>query len=86
MYKSWRFSFYTQPRIYDEKDIPSNAERAKIIKEQGALAINQIHHGGCLGLKRISGVPVKAVSAEVFNNELKQKGQMNNETKAIDLT
>ena len=79
-------AFYTQPRIYDEKDIPSNAERAKIIKAQGALAINQIHHGGCLSLKKLTGLPVMAVTAEVFNNELKQKGQLNDETKAIDLT
>ena len=79
-------AFYTQPRIYDEKEIPSNAERAKIIKAQGALAINQIHHGGCLSLKKLTGLPVMAVTAEVFNNELKQKGQLNDETKAIDLT
>ena len=63
-------AFDKQPRAFDDKDIPSNAERVKIVKAQGALAINQIHHGGCLGLKRLSGVPVKAVSAEVFNKEL----------------
>ena len=79
-------AFDNQPRAFDDKDIPSNEERVKIVKAQGALAINQIHHGGCLGLKRISGVPVKAVSAEVFNKELEKKGELNDETKAIDLT
>jgi len=67
-------AFDKQPRAFDDKDIPSNAEWVKIVKAQGALAINQIHHGGCLGLKRLSGVPVKAVSAEVFNKELEKKG------------
>ena len=79
-------AFDKQPRAFNEKDIPSNEERVKIVKDQGALAINQIHHGGCLSLKRISGVPVKAVSAEVFNKELEKKGELNEETKAIDLT
>ena len=79
-------AFDKQPRAFNEKDIPSNEERVKIVKAQGALAINQIHHGGCLSLKRISGVPVKAVSAEVFNKELEKKGELNEETKAIDLT
>ena len=79
-------AFDKQPRAFNEKDIPSNKERVKIVKDQGALAINQIHHGGCLSLKRISGVPVKAVSAEVFNKELEKKGELNEETKAIDLT
>ena len=46
--------FDNQPRAFNDKDIPSNKERVKLIKEQGALAINQIHHGGCLGLKRLS--------------------------------
>ena len=78
-------AFGLQPRAFDDKDIPSNAERAKIIKDQGALAINQIHHGGCLGLKRLSGVPVMAVSAEVFNKELEKKGELNDDTKAVEL-
>ena len=79
-------AFDKQPRAFDDKDIPSNAERVKIVKAQGALAINQIHHGGCLGLKRLSGVPVKAVSAEVFNKKLKKKGELNDDTKAVELT
>ena len=40
------------PLCFDEKrDFSSLEERAKIIKSQGALAINQIHHGGALALK-----------------------------------
>ena len=54
-------AFYNQPRAISDKDIPFNAERVKIIKDQGALAINQIHHGGYLAEKKYSGVPVKAV-------------------------
>ena len=73
-------------KIFNDKDIPSNAERAKIIKSQGALAINQIHHGGCLGLKRLSGVPTMAVSADVINKDLEKKGQLNDETKVVELT
>ena len=79
-------AFDNQPRAFDDKDIPSNKERVKIIKDQGALAINQIHHGGCLGLKRLSGVPVMAVSADVFNKELEKKGELKDDTKAIELT
>ena len=78
-------AFDNQPRAFDDKDIPSNKERVKIIKDQGALAINQIHHGGCLGLKRISGVPVMAVSADIFNKGLEKKGELNDETKAVEL-
>ena len=79
-------AFDNQPRAFDDKDIPSNKERVKIIKDQGALTINQIHHGGCLGLKRLSGVPVMAVSADVFNKELEKKGELKDETKAVELT
>ena len=79
-------AFDKQPRAFNDKDIPSNAERAKIIKDQGALAINQIHHGGCLSLKRLSGVPVMAVSADVINKDLEKKGQLNDENKTVELT
>ena len=79
-------AFDNQPRAFNDNDIPSNKERVKIIKEQGALAINQIHHGGCLGLKRLSGVPVMAVSTEVFNKQLEKKGELKDDTKAIELT
>ena len=78
--------FFTQPRALSDKDIPANEERVKIIKAQGALAINQIHHGGCYADKKISGVPVMAVSAEVANKELKAQGKLNDENKTIELT
>ena len=79
-------AFDNQPRAFNDNDIPSNKERVKIIKEQGALAINQIHHGGCKGLKRLSGVPVMAVSADVFNKELEKKGELKEDTKAVEIT
>ena len=79
-------AFDNQPRAFNDNDIPSNSERAKIIKSQGALAINQIHHGGNLGLKRLSGVPVCAVSADVINKDLEKKGKLNEETKVVELT
>ena len=78
--------FFTQPRALSDKDIPANEERVKIIKDQGALAINQIHHGGCYADKKISGVPVMAVSAEVANKELEAQGKLNDENKTIELT
>ena len=37
-------SFVSQPRAFNEKDLPSLSERAQIIKSQEALAIYQIHH------------------------------------------
>ena len=67
-------AFVGQPRAITEKDLPSLEERAKIIKEQGALAINQIHHGGALGLKEYSGLDPLAPSAEIANESLKQRG------------
>ena len=79
-------AFYNQPRAISDKDIPFNAERVKIIKDQGALAINQIHHGGCLAEKKYSGVPVKAVCAEVSNKELESKGMLNDENKFTEFT
>ena len=78
--------FFTQPRALSDKDIPANEERVKIIKAQGALAINQIHHGGCYADKKISGVPVMAVSADVANKELEAQGKLNDENKTIELT
>ena len=78
-------AFATQPRALSDKDIPANEERVKIVKSQGALAINQIHHGGCYANKKNSGVPVMAVSAEVANKELEAKGNLNDENKCIEL-
>ena len=66
-------AFSGQPRAFSEKDLPSLEERAKIVKSQGALAINQIHHGGALGLKEYSGLDPVAPSAEIANESLKER-------------
>lgn len=79
-------AFLSQPRIYSEKDIPSNQERAKIIREQGCLAINQIHHGGGLANKEYSGLSPVAPSAEIANLALKQKGMYKEENKVREFT
>ena len=79
-------AFYNQPRALSDKDIKPNAERVKIIKDQGALAINQIHHGGLLAKKEYSGVPVLAVSADVANKELEKQGMAEKENKCIEMT
>ena len=73
--------FPGHPRAISEKDLPSLEERAKIIKSQGAFAINQIHHAGCLALKQYSGVDPLAPSAEVANETLKSMGQYKDEVK-----
>ncbi len=79
-------AFDLQPRALSDKDIQPNAERAKIIKDQGALAINQIYHGGCHANKTYSGVPVMAVSVESANKELKDKGMPVEENGFVELT
>ena len=76
-------AFVSQPRAISEKDIPALEERAKIVKSQGALAINQIHHGGCLGLKEYSGLDPVAPSAEIANKALKDKGMFKTEVKEL---
>ena len=53
----------------------SNKERARIIKSQGALAINQIHHGGYLSKKIFSGLPPVVPSADIANEILKKNGE-----------
>ena len=66
-------AFPCQPRSFTEKDIEGNKERAKVVKSQGALAINQIHHGGALAKKEYSGLSPVAPTAEVANKELEKK-------------
>ena len=57
-----------QTRAYSDSDIPSLEERAKIIKAQGALAINQLHHGGALSSKQFSGLdPVAPTGNSTLN-------------------
>ena len=79
-------AFICQPRIFSEEHIASNAERAKVIKDQGALAINQIHHGGVLCKKEYSGLNPVGPSAEVINSDLKNKGQLTEDNKVRELT
>ena len=58
------------PRCFDEKrDFASLEERAKIIKSQGAIAINQIHHGGGLALKEFSGLDPVVPSTDLYPNK-----------------
>ena len=75
-----------QQRALSEKDIPSLAERAKIVKDQGALAICQIVHGGLFGNKQYSGKSPLSPSAEVGNKELEKMGILNDDTRNKDLT
>lgn len=49
-------SFENQPRALNEKDLPSLTERANIIKNQGAKAILQLHHGGEDSDQEYSGI------------------------------
>jgi 2,4-dienoyl-CoA reductase-like NADH-dependent reductase (Old Yellow Enzyme family) len=49
-------TFENQPRAMNEKDLPSLTERANIIKNQGAKAIIQLHHGGNEADKMFSGI------------------------------
>ena len=78
-------AFPNQPRAFSDKDLPSLEERAKIIKAQGALAINQIHHGGVLADIKYSGTNVVAVSAEIYNEGLTKKDiKMGNEKKQLN--
>ena len=78
-------AFPNQPRAFSDKDLPSLEERAQIIKAQGALAINQIHHGGVLADIKYSGTNVVAVSAEIYNEGLTKKDiKMGNEKKQLN--
>ena len=39
-------AFFGQPEAIGPEDLPTLAEEARLIKQQGALAVLQIHHGG----------------------------------------
>ena len=75
-----------QTRAFSEKDIPSLKERAKIIKDQGALAIAQIVHAGMYGGKNASGKSALCPSASVANKELEKSGKLNDNTRNEELT
>ena len=78
-------AFPNQPRAFSVKDLPSLEKRAQIIKAQGALAINQIYHGGVLADIKYSGTNVVAVSAEIYNEGLTKKDiKMGNEKKQLN--
>ena len=62
------------PGTFCDKDIPSIKERAEIVKSQGALAINQIHHGGALALKQYSGMTPVVPSKDIAVEEAKKRG------------
>ena len=62
------------PGTFCDKDIPSIKERADIIKSQGALAINQLHHGGALALKQYSGMAPVVPSKDIAMEEAKKRG------------
>ena len=62
------------PGTFCDKDLPSIKERADIVKAQGALAINQIHHGGALALKQYSGMTPVVPSKDIAVEEAKKRG------------
>ena len=76
-------TFLGQPRALSEKDLPSLEERAKIIKSQGALAINQIHHGGLKAKSEFSGTAPLAPSAEIADKVLKDSNAFDTPTKEL---
>ena len=75
-----------QPRAFSDKDIPSHVERAKIVKDQGALAICQIVHGGLFANRQYTGKTPLCPSAEIGNKELERTGQLNDDTRNEELT
>ena len=75
-----------QGRALSEKDIPSLAERAKIVKDQGAIAICQMVHAGLFGGKQHSGKTPLSPTKEVSNKELEKTGQLNDNTRNEELT
>ena len=81
-------TFLNQPRAYNESDLPSLEERAKIIKSQGALAINQIHHGGYKANPELSGseplTPSKEIADEILkDSKIKTKEMTNEDIKKV---
>ena len=75
-----------QPRAFSDKVIPSHVERAKIVKNQGALAICQIVHGGLFANRQYTGKTPLCPSAEIGNKELERTGQLNDDTRNEELT
>ena len=76
----------SQGRAISEKDIPSLSEKAKIVKDQGALAICQIIHSGLFGGKQHSGKTPLCPSKDVANKELEKNGKLNEDTRNEEMT
>ena len=74
-----------QGRALSEKDIPSLRERAKIVQDQGALAICQINHSGLNARKQNSGKTPLCPSKEVPNKELEKNGKLNDDTRKEEM-
>ena len=70
-------SFENQPRALNEKDLPSLAERANIIKNQGAKAILQLHHGGEDSDQEYSGIEPVVID-KLTNKEINRIAYMIN--------
>ena len=75
-----------QGRAMTDEDIPSLAERAKIVKDQGALAICQIIHSGLYGGKQHSGKTPLCPSKDVGKKELEKSGKLNDDTRNEEMT
>ncbi|KAL6598143.1 NADH-dependent flavin oxidoreductase, Oye family [Neocallimastix sp. 'constans'] len=74
------------PRAICEADLAANEERCKLVKEQGALAINQLHHGGIFAVKKYTGLNPIGPSADVGNQVLKDKNTYKEDEKVLEMT
>jgi len=79
-------TFPRQPLIISEKDLLANEERAKIVKANGALAINQIHHGGKEAVKNLSHTNRVVPSADIANQIKKDDGTFSEDDVAVELS
>jgi len=81
-------AFNNQPISFTEEDIPALVEKAKVIKanDPKVKIINQIHHGGIIGLKQFSGLQPVGPSADIVNQRLKEEGKLTEDTKIRELT
>ena len=72
---------FKQTSAISDKDLPSLAERAKIVQDQGALAISQIVHCGLSGSKKFWGKTPLSPSANVSNEYLEKNGRLNDDNR-----
>ena len=78
--------FPGQPYALSEKDIPSLTEKAKLIKANGAKAINQLQHGGVLASEEITKLPPVGPSREKYDKILEEKGMLTDKYRIHELT